>query len=301
MAVAHIDPPLAFEFPSQPPIFGVLRRPVEPALAALIGVEYFGLAVSRQRFVQRLYAKARVHRVRQSPRQNRAARPVNHRHKIQEPMLHRDVGHVDSPHVVGLGDRHIAQQIRVYLMARRGLAGVRTGDQRDDVHHPHQPLHALAAKRAAFLVEFELHPPRAVERQLEMQFVSGPPPSSPWPLGQEIPFNRQLADLGVETGLFALSLFLAPIRHDRAARKKARGIIENELLPGVNLVRMNPVPLGQLSNCRVLGTASRPIFAFTAASNFLRVFVMPLLHRLRQTRTRYTLTTGPENRVHFTR
>jgi hypothetical protein len=28
---------------------------------------------------------------------------------------------------------------------------------------------------------------------------------------------------------------------------------------------------------------------------------MPLLHRLRQSRTRYTLTTGPENRVHFNR
>src|SRR5271165_1283338 len=33
--------------------------------------------------------------------------------------------------------------------------------------------------------------------------------SSPWPPGQEIPFDRQLADLGVELGRLALALLLA--------------------------------------------------------------------------------------------
>src|SRR5882762_6718756 len=55
-------------------------RSLEPAgeggageLRALIGVEYFWRAVPRQRFVERRDAKARIHRVRQAPRQNRPA------------------------------------------------------------------------------------------------------------------------------------------------------------------------------------------------------------------------------------
>src|SRR5712664_1244636 len=39
-------------------------------LRALIGVEYFRFAVPRQCFVERRDAKARIHRVRQAPRQN---------------------------------------------------------------------------------------------------------------------------------------------------------------------------------------------------------------------------------------
>jgi hypothetical protein len=49
-------------------------------LRALIGVECFRRAVPRQRFVERRDAKARIHRVRQAPRQNRPAGPVDDRH-----------------------------------------------------------------------------------------------------------------------------------------------------------------------------------------------------------------------------
>src|SRR5450432_4077160 len=49
-------------------------------LQALIGVEYFWRAVPRQRFVERRDAKARIHRVRQAPRQNRPAGPVDNCH-----------------------------------------------------------------------------------------------------------------------------------------------------------------------------------------------------------------------------
>jgi hypothetical protein len=48
-------------------------------LRALIGVEYFWRAVPRQRFVEHRDAKARIHRVRQAPRQNRPAGPVDNR------------------------------------------------------------------------------------------------------------------------------------------------------------------------------------------------------------------------------
>src|SRR5271163_5019310 len=64
--------------------------------------------------------------------------------------------------------------------------------------------------------------------------------SSPWPPGQEIPFDRQLADLGVELGRLALALLLAIS--------------------------------GTVASSR---SASTAIFALNAASNFLRDFVIP--------------------------
>jgi len=73
-------------------------------LRALIGVEYFRCAVPRQRFVERRDAKARIHRVRQAPRQNRPAGPVDNRHQIQKAERHRNIGDVAGPDMIGLGD-----------------------------------------------------------------------------------------------------------------------------------------------------------------------------------------------------
>ena len=103
--------------------------------------------------------------------------------------------------------------------------------------------------------------------------------SSPWPLGQEIPFHRQLADLGVKLGLFALARPVALVGHRRPAREKARHVVENQLLPSVDLVGMDPCRLASSAIVASSRIASNAIFAFTTASNFLGVFVMPVLHR----------------------
>src|SRR5450755_1803155 len=55
--------------------------------------------------------------------------------------------------------------------------------------------------------------------------------SSPGPLGQEIPFNRQLADLGIKLRRLALVLLLAVPQSARARRKQARQVVQNLLLP----------------------------------------------------------------------
>src|SRR6266851_3559057 len=46
-------------------------------------------------------------------------------------------------------------------------------------------------------------------------------------------------------------------------------------------------------------SASRAILALNVASNFLRDFVISVLHPLRQSRTLHTLTFGPISGVHF--
>ena len=51
--------------------------------------------------------------------------------------------------------------------------------------------------------------------------------SSPGPLGQEIPFNCQLANLSVKLGRLPLPLLLAVARTNRAAREQARNVVED--------------------------------------------------------------------------
>ena len=53
--------------------------------------------------------------------------------------------------------------------------------------------------------------------------------SSTGPPGQEIPFDRQLADLGVKLGRLAFALFLAIARTARPSREQARDVVENLL------------------------------------------------------------------------
>ena len=72
-----------------------------------------------------------------------------------------------------------------------------------------------------------------------------------------------------------VNAFLAIARTARPSREQARDVVENLLLPGINLVRMHPVPLRQFRTVASSRSASSAIFALNAASNFLRDFVIP--------------------------
>jgi hypothetical protein len=76
----------------------------------------FGARCRASAFVKRRDAKARIHRVRQAQRQNRPAGPVDNRHQIQKAKRHRNIGDVAGPDVIGPGDAHAAQQIRIDLV-----------------------------------------------------------------------------------------------------------------------------------------------------------------------------------------
>ena len=58
--------------------------------------------------------------------------------------------------------------------------------------------------------------------------------------------------LGAKLGRLTLALLLAIARTARPAREQTRDIVENLRLPGINLVRMHPVPLRRIRNCRIL-------------------------------------------------
>jgi hypothetical protein len=71
-------------------------------------------------------------------------------------------------------------------------------------------------------------------------------------------------------------LLLAIHQSARAAREKARHVVENLLLPAIDLVRVNAVPLRQLRHRRYF---AQRLQGYNAASNFLRDLVISVLHR----------------------
>ena len=150
----------------------VKRRAGE--LAALVGVEDLGLAEARERLVERLEAERHVHAVRQPPCQHRPARPVDDRDQVQKPALHRQVGDVGRPDLVGPVDHQVAQQVGIDLVPRRRPRGPWLRAERRDPHQTHQPLHALAVDRPALGPQHRRHPTRAKERMRQEQLVEPP-------------------------------------------------------------------------------------------------------------------------------
>lgn len=67
-------------------------------------------------FVEGFDAEFRAERVRQPPRQHRAAHPVHDHHQIEEAPGHRDVGVAGAPHLIDPRDRDPAEQVGVDLV-----------------------------------------------------------------------------------------------------------------------------------------------------------------------------------------
>src|SRR5216683_820061 len=140
-------------------------------LAALIGVEDLGLAMVGKSFFQGLGAELRLHRNRQPPGQNPATEPVDDGTEIDEPARHRDIGDVHRPNLIGPGDRHLAEQIWVDLVAQGRLGGVGPAIERLDAHAPHQRGDTLATNLDTLGIQQITQHPAAREGEVEMQLV----------------------------------------------------------------------------------------------------------------------------------
>ena len=100
-----------------------------------------------ERLLERLQAELAIDRDRQLPRQHVPAEPVENRHQVHEAVPQPHVRDVGAPHLVDTGDRHVAQQVRIDLVARMGLAQARFRPDRLQPHPAHQALHVLAIHR----------------------------------------------------------------------------------------------------------------------------------------------------------
>lgn len=143
-------------------------------LAALVGVEDLRRAIPGHRALHRPHAEAGIERVRQFPREDRPAIPVEHRAEVDEAAVDRHVGDVHRPDLVGPIDRQPAQQIREDRM-RRVLPGeVGLSVYRLQAHQTHEPLHPLAVHGVALPAQPAGHLARAEERIRQIGLVDHP-------------------------------------------------------------------------------------------------------------------------------
>ena len=189
--------------------------------------------------------------------------------------------------MVRLDNLQAAQRVRVYLVPGRGFARLQGAEPAPPrFHHPHQSPHSLAVDPRAFLIQVRRsfaagrrRPTRcwsSMRRITAESSASATGLGSPWP-HRGVPFDRQLADLGVELGrlALALALIIANSRTARPTREQARRIVENLHLPDARSGSDAPMPLRQFGTVASSRSASTTIFALNAASNFLRDFVIP--------------------------
>src|SRR5271165_2868710 len=140
-------------------------------LAALIRVEDFRPAMLRQSLLQRLDAELGLHGDRYAMAENPAAEPIDHGDEINKALLHRDVADIRRPYLIWPRDRQIAQEIRINLVPRRRLRGVRLAIDRFDRHALHQRRDVQASGLDAFEGKQIAEHPAARERIIQMQFV----------------------------------------------------------------------------------------------------------------------------------
>ena len=139
-------------------------------LAPLVGVEDLRLSLA-QCFFQGFDAEISVQGVGQPPGHHVAAVPIHAGHQVQEAPGHGDVGDISRPHLVGPGDLHATQQIRVDLVPRRRLAG--PGPPVDDLQSqgPHQTLDPLPVYPVTLSAQPDFHAPRPVEGRGQILLV----------------------------------------------------------------------------------------------------------------------------------
>jgi hypothetical protein len=115
--------------------------------------------------LHRLDTECRFHCDRQPPRQNSAARPIEHDGQIDEAARHR------GPHLVWPCDLDGAQQIRIDLVSRLRLRRARTAIESLYPHPPHQRLHVTTADLAPLGSQHASQHPRSRKGELQMQSV----------------------------------------------------------------------------------------------------------------------------------
>src|SRR6516162_477689 len=104
-------PALAVHADHDPVVLQGAGEVVAGELAALVGIEDVGPAVARERRLERLDTKIGAKRVRQPPRQHRAANPGHDDHQIEKALGHRNVGDIGAPDLIDPLDRQPAEQV----------------------------------------------------------------------------------------------------------------------------------------------------------------------------------------------
>ena len=140
-------------------------------LAALIGVDDLGRAVAGEGLLDDLSGVTGLQRDGYLVREHAAAGDIHHGGEVDEAARHRNVGRIQRPHLVRVGDGQPAQQIRINLVPRVRFAGARLRCQRLNTHAMHERGDVTPACVNAQFRQLPAQHARPHERMLKMQFV----------------------------------------------------------------------------------------------------------------------------------
>ena len=112
-------------------------------LCALVGVEDFGPTLA-ERLAQGIETEDTVLGVGKLPGEHIATVPVDDSDQVHEATKHRYVGDVCAPDLVDVGNRQVAQKIRIELVSLARRTAASPGVDSLNVHHTHQPSDPLA-------------------------------------------------------------------------------------------------------------------------------------------------------------
>ena len=93
--------------------------------------------------------KASVQRVRNPPRQDRAAMPVHDRDEVRKTAPHRDVRDVRAPDLIRVLDLKLPQKVWIDLVLGTLDRSAWLRIRRDEAHRAYQPARACATDREA--------------------------------------------------------------------------------------------------------------------------------------------------------
>ena len=113
-------------------------------MAAEVRILYFRFSILCDSLLQRLNTEAGIQRVRESPGQYLAYRPIHDRHQIQQAVLNGDKRNIDVPDLVRTRDRQLLQQVWPDLVLWMLLACVGPFLDRLQPHDAHQAAHAMS-------------------------------------------------------------------------------------------------------------------------------------------------------------
>jgi len=128
-----------------------MPRGTDPLAVQKAAREFAQIELADHKYVMVLHdhqAEPRLHRDRDTVRENAPADPIDDGAQIDPALGHRDVCDVGGPGVVGARDLDPTQQVRVHLVLRVLAACVRFAVRRLNAHANHQRAQVLAAHLA---------------------------------------------------------------------------------------------------------------------------------------------------------
>ena len=125
-------------------------------------------------FGQRLDTEGSVQGVGESPGQYLAAGPVHDGHEIGKALSHWQVGYVGTPDVVGNGDIHASQQVRIDLVLDVGNGGAGPAVDGADSHQLYELGDMAPTDVVSQAAQFVHDPAAAVEGICQVDLVDMP-------------------------------------------------------------------------------------------------------------------------------